>query len=314
MYLVEIVAEVEIRTIDVLTVNDALLAPAGMSTLEGTLAAPLLLDRVTCTPPAGAGALRVTVPLEDCRPPTTLVGLSVSEVSVGSGKGVGFTVSDADRVTPPKVPMMVTAVDVKTGLVLTVNVALVAPAGTITLAGTRAAEVLLLDSATCAPPAGAGPLNVTVPVDEFPPTTLVGFNVNEEGVGAGEGTGVTVSEADTPTPPYAAEIATAVDALTTLVLTANVALVAPAATVTLAGVLATAVLLLDSITCAPPVGAGPLNVTVPVEEFPPTTLFGLSVSDERESEAALLGASSNSRMAGFGSLSEMPTNFDGEII
>ena len=91
----------DIRTADVLTVNDALPAPAGMNTLLGTLAAPLLLERVTCAPPVGAGALRNTVPLEDCRPPITLVGLSVSEASVGAGGGTGFTVSDAVLLTPP---------------------------------------------------------------------------------------------------------------------------------------------------------------------------------------------------------------------
>ena len=47
LYWAEIVAEVDIRTADVLTVNDALLAPAGMNTLLGTLAAPLLLERMT---------------------------------------------------------------------------------------------------------------------------------------------------------------------------------------------------------------------------------------------------------------------------
>ena len=96
--------------------------------------------------------------------------------------------------------------------------------------------------------------------------------------------------------------------------TVNAALVAPAAIVTLAGTRATVVLLLESATCAPPAGAGPLNVTVPVDELPPTTLVGFSVSVESETEAVLLGASSNTRMAGFGSFSEMPTNFEGEII
>jgi hypothetical protein len=41
------VAEVGKRTKDVLTVKDALVAPSGMNTLEGTLAAPLLLERKT---------------------------------------------------------------------------------------------------------------------------------------------------------------------------------------------------------------------------------------------------------------------------
>jgi hypothetical protein len=43
----EIAAEVEMRTKDVLTVKVALVAPAGTITLEGTLAAPLLLERKT---------------------------------------------------------------------------------------------------------------------------------------------------------------------------------------------------------------------------------------------------------------------------
>jgi len=167
-------------------------------------------------------------------------------------------------------------VDALTALVPTVNVAVVAPAATVTLAGTRATLVLLLESAICAPPAGAGPLNVTVPVEELPPTTLVGLSVKEVGVGDGGGTGLTVSDAVLLTPPRVAVMVALVDALTTLVLTVNVALVAPAAIVTLAGVRAAVVLLLESTTCAPPAGAGPLSVTVPVEEFPPTTLVGFS--------------------------------------
>jgi hypothetical protein len=84
--------------------------------------------------------------------------------------------------------------------VLTVNVALVAPAATVTLNGTIAAAVLLVESATVAPPAGAGPLNVTVPVEGVPPMTLVGFSVSEETVGGGGGAGVTVSEAERVAP------------------------------------------------------------------------------------------------------------------
>src|SRR5258708_762791 len=107
---------------------------------------------------------------------------------------------------------------------------------------------------------------------------------------------------------------TVVDEATALVLTANVAPVAPAATVTLEGTLA-APLLLESATCAPPVGAGPLNVTVPVEEFPPATLVGFSESEERESEEdAGTEDSSKTKTAGLGSFCEMATNFVAEII
>jgi hypothetical protein len=91
---------------------------------------------------------------------------------------------------------MVTVVDAPTTLVLTVNDALVAPAATVTLEGTLATVVLLLERATCAPPAGAGPLNVTVPVEKFPPVTLVGFSESEERVARGGDAGVTVSRAD----------------------------------------------------------------------------------------------------------------------
>jgi len=105
-----------------------------------------------------------------------------------------------------------------------------------------------------------------------------------------------------------------VDAATALVLTLNVALVAPAAIVTLDGTVAAAVLLLESATVAPPVGAAPLSVTVPDEEFPPVTLVELSESDERETDAGAEEDSSKSRTAGLGSFCEMATNFAGEII
>jgi hypothetical protein len=95
---------------------------------------------------------------------------------------------------------MVTVVDAATVLVLTVNDALVAPAATVTLEGTLAAVVLLLESTTCAPPVGAGPLRVTVPVEEFPPVTLVGLKVKEARVGGVGGAGATVSEADLVAP------------------------------------------------------------------------------------------------------------------
>jgi hypothetical protein len=101
LYEAEIVAEVGMRTADVLTLKVAVLAPAGTVTLDGTLAAPLLLESMTCAPPAGAGPLRVTVPVDDCTPPITLVGFSISEDTVGGGGGAAVTVSAADLVAPP---------------------------------------------------------------------------------------------------------------------------------------------------------------------------------------------------------------------
>ena len=77
---------------------------------------------------------------------------------------------------------MVTGVVLATGLVLTEKVAVVAPVATVTLAGT-VAEGSLLDSVTAAPPAGAGPFNVTVALEELPPITVAGLNDTEESTG-----------------------------------------------------------------------------------------------------------------------------------
>jgi hypothetical protein len=73
-------------------------------------------------------------------------------------------------------------VDVLTELVVTVKVALLAPEAMLTLAGTVAADVLLLESVTAAPDDGAAALSVTVPWDVLPPTTLLGFSVREDSV------------------------------------------------------------------------------------------------------------------------------------
>src|SRR5712691_1742524 len=64
--------------------------------------------------------------------------------------------------------------------VLTVKVVLVLPAGTVTLNGTVARTVLLLASDTTAFPVGAADCNVTVPVEDTPPVTVLGFSVTEE--------------------------------------------------------------------------------------------------------------------------------------
>ena len=60
---------------------------------------------------------------------------------------------------------IVAEMEVDTTEVLTVKVALVAPAGTINREGTVTAP-LSADSRTNVPPAGAGPLSVTIPMGE----------------------------------------------------------------------------------------------------------------------------------------------------
>ena len=80
---------------------------------------------------------------------------------------------------------MVTGVGAVTASVVTVKAALLAPAGMVTLTGTVATAVLLLDSETRAPPVRAGPLSMTLPVEGDPPLTLVGFSVSMVRVGGG---------------------------------------------------------------------------------------------------------------------------------
>ena len=87
--------------------------------------------------------------------------------------------------TPPAVTVIVDDVVADTALVETVKFTVVAPAGTVTLAATVAAVVLLEDSVTTVPPAGAGPFSVIVPVLEVPPLTDVGFSTTEIGAGVG---------------------------------------------------------------------------------------------------------------------------------
>ena len=72
---------------------------------------------------------------------------------------------------------------VATGELFTVKVALLFPAGTVTLAGTVAAAGVPLCSVTAAPPAGAAPVNVTVPVEETLPRTVAGSRLTADNAG-----------------------------------------------------------------------------------------------------------------------------------
>jgi hypothetical protein len=140
--------------------------------------------------------------------------------------------------------------------VVTVKVALVAPAGTVTLAGMAAALVLLLASSTWAPPAGAATFSVAVAVAVPPPDTLPGLMVTDCRAGTVAGTGLTVSVADALLEPRVAVIVTVVLVVTLAVLTVKFALVWSLLAVTEDGTEATDGLLLLRLTVVPPPGAG----------------------------------------------------------
>src|SRR5579872_1397708 len=166
-------------------VKFAEVAPLATVTVAGTVAAASLsLDRVTvrCAAVPAAGESRVTVPVEFVAPPGTLAGFRVTDTTCGSGA----TVSVALCVPPFSVALMLEVVVTPTTWLVTVKLAAVAPAATVTLAGTVAAAVLLLERLTvrCAAVPTAGAFKVTVAAEFFaPPGTLVGFNVTCETVG-----------------------------------------------------------------------------------------------------------------------------------
>ena len=109
------VADVAVVTGVVVTVKVALVAPPLTVTLAGTDTAAELSDSDTTMPPAGAAAVKVTVPVADS-PPTTVAGLT-DRAETDAGAGGGLTVSVAERVPPLRVPVMVAFVGVATAVV-----------------------------------------------------------------------------------------------------------------------------------------------------------------------------------------------------
>ena len=237
-------------------------------TLAGTEAAPgVELESETEAPPVGAGPVRVTVPVADC-PPGTDAGETATAESDG---GAAFTVRAADAAVVSREACM-EAVPAATDV--TTKVLELVPDATETVAGTVATEVFELESWTTAPPAGAGPLSVTVPWEVAPAVRVAGLSVTEIGSGA-----ETLSEPLADTPPATAVMTTWVVAATGDVVTAKVAAAAPALTVTVAGTEAAAELDETRVTTRLPVGALAERVTVPVVPVPPVTLVGAKVTE-----------------------------------
>ena len=117
--------------------------------------------------------------------------------------GRTMTPSDAEIVAPPDDAVRVTVTSRVTGVVSTEKVAPVAPATTVTLAGT-VADALLEVSVTTAPPAGAAPASVTVPVAPAPPCTFAGDTLTDESAGTGGGSKVIVRSPETLSPATSA--------------------------------------------------------------------------------------------------------------
>ena len=167
-------------------------------------------------------------------------------------------------------------------MVVALKVPVVAPAATVIDAGT-VSTVLLLVSVTAPPPVGAACVNVTVQVLEAFCPKLVGLQAKDDTVTGA--TRLTVAFAELLL--YVA-VTVALWLLAMVVVVAlKVPVVAPAATVIDAGTVST-VLLLVSVTAAPPVGAACVNVTVQVLEAFCPRLVGLHASEETVTGATRL--------------------------
>lgn len=146
----------------------------------------------------------------------------------------------------------------------------------MTDAGTVATEGFDEARFTIAPPDGASPLSVAVPVEVSPAITDAGFRDNVERTGAS-----TLNCAVRVTPAYEAVMVDVESVVTTLVEIEKVADCEPARTTTDDGTEAAETFELLSATVKPPAGAEPLKLTVPVTIAPPYTVDGLNDSAVR---------------------------------
>jgi hypothetical protein len=254
----------------VVMLNVADFAPAGTVTLAGTVAAAFELLKFTTTPLDGAGTFRCTLFDVDVTLPTSVAGDRVSADS--ADKATGLTVKIDVLVTPPQAADTVTLVATATLVVVIVNIADVAPAGTVTLAGTTALA-FELRRVTTAPLDGAGAFKETVAIEATPEATEAGLSESELNTA-----GLIVNAADATEPDNVAVSTTFCCGAATAVVAVNVALVAPAATVTEGGTAAYA-LFVESRTAVELAGAR-LSVTVQVELPPALIVEAEHVRDE----------------------------------
>src|SRR3989442_10670056 len=159
----------------------------------------------------------------------------------------------------------------------TINAAPPDPAGTVTVGGTVATSGLLLESATVTSAKGGLLNNVTLPRTGRRLATLAVSSVRELIITGGGAK--TVSSAVLVTPPKDAEIVTVVETVTGNVVTKAATVVNPAETVTLAGTVATAGVLLERVITAGAEGAAPRLIprieVVKPPKLPPPQLGGV---------------------------------------
>ena len=147
-------------TLFVRTANAAAVVPAANVTVVvvGAATAAFVLVSVAVNPPGGAAHAIVAAPLT-LDPPVTADGVNVTAV-----KRMARTLSASCFETPPYEAANTPDVNACTASAVTVIVALVWPGATVTAAG-MCTPLVVVDSSTRAPTAGAGPVSVTLAVE-----------------------------------------------------------------------------------------------------------------------------------------------------
>jgi hypothetical protein len=200
-YVAEMVAVVVVVTLVVVTVKPRAVVPVATVAPAGTLTRPgLLLERDTVV---SASAVPDSITnAEVGEPPSTLDGLAVTLCRVTLEAPAGVTVSVPVRLDPLYVAVMTTLVEAATADVEMTKEPVNELAGTVAVAGTLATPGLLLDSEMAASPAGPADITI-VPLELFPPTTVVGLmSTFDSAAGGGGAWAVKLRTADqAPTAP-----------------------------------------------------------------------------------------------------------------
>ena len=156
--------------------TDAEVSPARTVAVFGRVRdvmVPVPGHRRMASPLGPAGPFRVTDPVTAV-PPTTVVGVSIAELSKA---GVTIRVPEAEDELA--VPVIVAVVGLSTPTELTINVADVLPGATISDIGTETllASPFVISTLrlTTSPPSGTGLSNTTVPTGAVPPVMVPGI-------------------------------------------------------------------------------------------------------------------------------------------
>jgi hypothetical protein len=137
------VAVWEVVTDDTVAVNPAVVAFAGTVTEAGTLTSALLLERVTVNPALGAAAVKFTA---RATVPAPVMEGPAQDKELKDALTVGFAAFNCSwnhRVTLPPIACRTGVCAVVTDEAVAVKTPVVEPVGTVTVAGTVTAELLL---------------------------------------------------------------------------------------------------------------------------------------------------------------------------